>query len=78
MLMISQEILQQTQELRKTMIRAAELADKIGTQLPETEEPALSAQCNVIRAFLLQTKLQEQALDDMLQTRFNGVAKADK
>ena len=67
-----QELLKHTQELRQAMAKASELAEKLHKQVPEMEEPAMSAQCSVIRAFLQQVVNQEIVLSDMLKTRTNG------
>ncbi|RMG74908.1 MAG: hypothetical protein D6722_01825 [Bacteroidetes bacterium] len=64
-----QELLKQTQELRQTMAKASELAERLRKQVPEMEEPAMSAQCSVIQAFLQQVRSQEALLSDMLKVR---------
>lgn len=71
-----QELLKQTQELRQTMAKASELAEKLQKQVPEMEEPAMSAQCSVIRAFLQQVHNQEAVLSDMLKTRSSSNGQA--
>ena len=66
------ELLQQARELRQIMKKASEIAEKLQSKLPEMEEPAMSAQCSVIRHFLHQTERQEQVLVDMLNARQAG------
>ena len=51
------------------MAKATEIAKRLQEKLPELEEPAMSAQCSVIRAFLLQTERQEQVLASMLEAK---------
>ncbi|MEZ4827047.1 MAG: hypothetical protein R3C61_12335 [Bacteroidia bacterium] len=67
--MQTQEILKEARELRQLMAKAVEIAQRLQDKLPELEEPAMSAQCSVIRAFLRQTEMQEQVLTQMLSSR---------
>lgn len=70
--MQTQEILNEARELRTLMAKASAIAKKLQDKLPEMEEPAMNAQCSVIRAFLLQTERQEQVLSDMIAARQAG------
>ncbi|MCB0845129.1 MAG: hypothetical protein KDE26_17895 [Bacteroidetes bacterium] len=63
------EILNEAKELRQLMAKASEIAQRLHEKLPEMEEPAISAQCSVIRAFLLQTERQEEMLAEMLRAK---------
>jgi hypothetical protein len=67
--MNTHEMLNETRELRQLMAKASEVARRLQEKLPEMEEPAISAQCSVIRAFLLQTERQEAILADMLKAK---------
>ena len=66
------ELLKDAKELRQIMAKAKAIVEGLQSRLPELEEPAMSAQCNVIRHFLLQTERQEQVLSDMLSARQTG------
>ena len=70
--MQTQEILQDAKELRQAVAKAMELVEKMKARLPEMEEPAMSAQCSVIRAFLYQSVHQEKMLEDMIALRSAG------
>lgn len=54
------------------MAKATEIAELLHNQLPELEEPAMNAQCSVIRAFLRQTEQQEKILAEMIRTKQVG------
>ena len=51
------------------MSQAAVIVEGMQSKLPELEEPAMSAQCSVIRHFLRQTERQEELLKDMLTAK---------
>lgn len=70
--MQTQELIQQTQELRQLVSQAQKIAEKLHSQLPEFEEPAMLAQCSVLRTFLLQAEKQEMLFSDMLKARSKG------
>ncbi len=70
--MQTQEILQDARELRQIVSKAMELVEKMKSRLPEMEEPAMSAQCSVIRAFLNQSVHHEKMLEEMLTLREAG------
>ncbi|MEO0897312.1 MAG: hypothetical protein AAFY71_12980 [Bacteroidota bacterium] len=63
------QLIQQSKELRSLMIQAQEIAEKLHAQLPEFDEPAMLAQCSVLRTFLLQAERQEEVLSSMLQAK---------
>ncbi|MDX2283777.1 MAG: hypothetical protein NW241_06425 [Bacteroidia bacterium] len=67
------EIHQHLTELRAAMSRATDLAGKLHQLLPELEEPAISAQCNVIRAFLEQASRQEEMITRMVSDKSQRV-----
>ena len=67
--MHTQELLNQAKELRRLMSQAATIVEGMQSKLPELEEPAMSAQCSVIRHFLRQTERQEELLKDMLTAK---------
>ncbi|MDP5172632.1 MAG: hypothetical protein NWR72_20485 [Bacteroidia bacterium] len=67
--MQTQEILQEAKELRQIVSKAMELVEKMKARVPEMEEPAVSAQCSVIRAFLHQSVHHEKMLEEMLNLR---------
>ncbi|MEZ4774862.1 MAG: hypothetical protein R3D00_16880 [Bacteroidia bacterium] len=69
--MQTQEILKEARELRQLMAKASEIAQRLHEKLPEMEEPAMNAQCSVIRAFLHQTEMQEQVLTQMISAKSN-------
>ena len=66
-----QEVLQQMTELQKVLRQADKIAEKMQNEMPDMEEPAMSAQCSVIRAFLYQVELQEEVLSSMLKSKNN-------
>ncbi|MEM6801852.1 MAG: hypothetical protein AAF696_10650 [Bacteroidota bacterium] len=70
--MHTQELLKQVRELRNLMAEAKAIVDGMQEKLPELEEPAMSAQCSVIRHFLAQTQRQEQLLKDMITAKQAG------
>ncbi|MEL6676650.1 MAG: hypothetical protein AAFR61_30855 [Bacteroidota bacterium] len=67
--MQTQELLNEARELRRVMAKASQIAAKLQSQLPELEEPAMNAQCSVIRHFLHQTERQEEKLAAMLKAK---------
>ena len=70
--MHTQELLKQVRELRTLMAEAKAIVDGMQEKLPELEEPAMSAQCSVIRHFLIQTQRQEELLKDMITAKQAG------
>ncbi|MDW3647359.1 MAG: hypothetical protein R8P61_09860 [Bacteroidia bacterium] len=64
-----QELLKQVKELHRIMGEAKVIVEGMQAKLPELEEPAMSAQCSVIRHFLHQTERQEELLKDMLTAK---------
>lgn len=54
------------------MAEAKAIVDGMQEKLPELEEPAMSAQCSVIRHFLAQTQRQEELLKDMITAKQAG------
>lgn len=71
--MQTQQFLKYAEELRQSIRQASKTAEKMLSEMPEIEEPALSAQCSVIRAFLYQTECQEVLFSDMLKARKDPV-----
>lgn len=69
--MQTQEILKDAKELRQIVHRAMELVKQMKANLPEMEEPALSAQCSVIHAFLNQSVHHEKMLEEMISLKAN-------
>ncbi|RMG28514.1 MAG: hypothetical protein D6730_05330 [Bacteroidetes bacterium] len=67
--MKKQELLQQASEMRQAMKKAAGIADQLRDHLSAAQEPAISAICNVIRSYLLETEKQEEIFSDMLNTK---------
>ncbi|MEL6625746.1 MAG: hypothetical protein AAFQ83_02240 [Bacteroidota bacterium] len=67
--MKTQHLIQQTTELRQLMQKAAHVAEDLQARFPELEEPALRAQCSVIRAFIQQACNLEVGLTDMLKSK---------
>ncbi len=67
--MQTQEMIQEAIELRQVVTKAMELVEKMRERLPELEEPAMRAQCSVIRAFLNQSVHHEKVLEEMLNIR---------
>lgn len=67
--MHTQELLKQMRELSRIMAQATAIVDGLQSKLPELEEPAMSAQCSVIRHFLHQTERQEQLLQEMITAK---------
>ena len=67
-----EQLLKHTQELKNAIKKASEIAEILGKEFPEMEEPALKAQCSVIQAFLRQTDRQEQVLSKMVRARQTG------
>lgn len=70
--MQTQQLLKYAEELRQSIDRATKTVEKMQSEMPDIEEPALSAQCGVIRAFLYQTECQEVVFRDMLRARNAG------
>ena len=70
--MQAQEIIEKAKELRQIMAKAVEIAESLQSKVPEMEEPAMNAQCSVIKAFLRQTAHHEKVLADMLTARMAG------
>ena len=62
-------MLQQTDELRRTMAKASQIADRLSGSLPELQQPAIRAQCNVIMAFLRETSEHERLFTKMIQSK---------
>ena len=69
--MDTQHLIKQTNELRQLMQKAASVAEDLQKRFPELEEPALRAQCSVIRAFIQQAVNVEGGLTDMLKSKEN-------
>ena len=67
--MHTQELLKQIRELGRIMTEAKAIVEGMQDKLPELEEPAMSAQCNVIRHFLHQTVRQEELLKQMITAK---------
>jgi len=65
----TQDLLKESEELQSLMQQAARIAERLQASIPELEEPAMRAQCSVIRAFLMQIERQEQVFSDMLRAR---------
>ncbi|MCI4671483.1 MAG: hypothetical protein MRZ79_25295 [Bacteroidia bacterium] len=70
--MQTQELIQQSEELRQLVTQAKDIAEKLQAQLPEFDEPAMLAQCSVLRTFLLQAEKQEERFSDMLKAKMQG------
>ncbi len=70
--MVSSQLMKQTEALRAAMAKAIELADELYKNVPAKDEPAVSAQANVIRAFLHQTDQQERLLTRMITEKQQG------
>jgi len=70
--MQTQQLIQQSEELRQLVSQAQKIAEKLQDQLPEFDEPAMLAQCSVLRTFLLQAEKQEELLTSMLRSRSEG------
>ena len=66
------ELLKQVEQLRTAMKQAVQIADSLHAKMPELEEPAMRAQCSVIRAFLRQTERQEEILTQMITAKETG------
>ncbi|MEO0472560.1 MAG: hypothetical protein AAF206_23280 [Bacteroidota bacterium] len=66
------ELLKQAEALRTVMKQAIKIADSLHAKMPELEEPAMRAQCSVIRAFLRQTERQEEILTQMITAKDTG------
>lgn len=64
-----QELLKQIRELSRIMTEATTIVEGLQKNLPELEEPAISAQLSVIMHFIHQTGRQEQLLNDMLKAK---------
>ncbi len=64
-----QELLKQIRELSRIMAEATTIVEGLQKNLPELEEPAISAQLSVIMHFIHQTGRQEQLLNDMLKAK---------
>lgn len=69
----TQELLKKSEELRKLLDQAKNLAAHMQASVPELDEPALRAQCSVIRAFIFQIERQEKLLNEMLKARHQVV-----
>lgn len=68
--MTKQEILRETAELRSMMAKATEIVEKLGAVLPSSEQqPAINAQCNVMRSFLWQVENQERLFAEMVDKK---------
>lgn len=72
--MNSPEAQKQLLELQKVMKQASQIVENLQKLLPSMEEPAMNAQCSVIRAFIYQTQMQEQTLTSMLKSKSTQVA----
>ncbi|MEM7655517.1 MAG: hypothetical protein AAF399_05255 [Bacteroidota bacterium] len=70
--MNSQEAQKHILELQKVMKQASGIVESLQNLLPSMEEPALHAQCSVIRAFIHQAQMQEETLSSMLKSKSNG------
>ncbi len=68
----TQELLKDTEEIHRLMTQATRLAEKLQSQLPELEEPAIRAQASVLKVFLHQLARQESVLTSMIKARSNG------
>ncbi len=66
------QLLKQAAELKQVVSQASRLAEELEDQLSEHEEPAMRAQCSVIRAFLTQTASQEERLSEMLAAKIRN------
>ena len=64
-----QELLKQIRELSRIMTEATTIVDGLQKNLPELEEPAISAQLSVIKHFIHQTGRQEKLLKEMLTAK---------
>jgi hypothetical protein len=64
-----QELLQQTDDLRQTMEKAAKIAERLHESFNEHQQPAILAQCNVIRAFLAESVAHERLVSEMIKTK---------
>jgi hypothetical protein len=65
----TQDLLKTTEELQNLMTQATRIAERLEASIPELEEPAMRAQCSVMRAFLMQVERQEKLFSDMLRAR---------
>lgn len=63
------ELLQQSEELRQAMERAVKIADSMQSSFHEYKQPAIRAQCNVIRAFLAESVEHERLFSDMIKAK---------
>ncbi len=70
--MNKEEILKSVGELRATIEKASEIVDKLSSQLPVDHQPAMNAQCNVIRTFLWQLERQEHIFSSMIQKKLQS------
>ncbi len=51
------------------MEKASKIADRMLDSFHEHSQPAIRAQCNVIRAFLAESVDQERLFSDMIKTK---------
>lgn len=65
----TQDLLKETEELQNLMNQAKEIAARLQASISEVDEPAMRAQCSVMRAFLMQVERQERLFSDMLRAR---------
>lgn len=67
----TQDLLRDTQEFQQLLNKAAQVAYRLQSRVPEIEEPAVRAQASVLCAFLFQVDRQQQLLTDMIQSSKN-------
>ncbi|MEM6764224.1 MAG: hypothetical protein AAF824_14180 [Bacteroidota bacterium] len=63
------DFLTKTKELRSAIEKASSIVEHLGNNLSSVQQPAINAQCNVIRNFLLQVERQEHLFTEMLEKK---------
>lgn len=64
-----QEVQTHLEAFGKLLKQADEMAEKLQRMMPAGEEPALHAQCSVVRAFLHQVHMQAQGISAAVSYR---------
>lgn len=63
------DFLTKTKELRSALEKATSIVEQLGDNLSSVKQPAISAQCSVLKNFLLQVERQEVLVSEMIEKK---------